>query len=95
MIILRKKPKSLFALLFISSLFVGAILPAIQAVDTLQIKGFDKGPSYKSVVPIKKASFVGYDDKTLLDDYAYLAAIPTAVFKDKYSDTIFSNPLLF
>ena len=95
MIILRKNPKCLIALLFISILFVGALLPAIQAVDTLQIKGFDKGPSYKSVVPIKKASFVGYDDKTLLDDYAYLAAIPTAVFKDKYSDKIFSNPLLF
>lgn len=55
--------------------------------------GFDKGPSYTSVVPLKKTTFINYDENSYLDDYAFLASIPTAVFKDK--ETLYSNPLLF
>ena len=93
--ITRKNPKSLFAISFVCILLIVSLLPITNAVDINLNKGFDKGPSYSPVVPIKKATLVAYDDKTILDDYAYLAAVPTAVFKDQNTNRIFSNPLLF
>jgi len=70
-----------------------AIVPIILAVNIDRIQGFDKGPSYKPVVPMKKVTFVNFDGESYLDDYAYLAAVPTAVFND--GDRLFSHPLLF
>ena len=70
-----------------------AIIPVAVADNVERIQGFNKGPSYKSVVPMKKTTFVNYDEETYLDDYAYLAALPTAVFSDE--DKLFSHPLLF
>ncbi len=70
-----------------------AVIPSTMAVDTDRIEGFDKGPSYKPVVPLKKTTFVNFDDETYLDDYAYLAAVPTSVFNG--GDKLFSHPLLF
>jgi len=55
--------------------------------------GFSKGVSYKPVVPLKKTTFVNYDETSFLDDYAYLAAVPTAVFPA--NSTLVSSPLLF
>ena len=55
--------------------------------------GFDKGLSYTNVVPIKKVTFIDYDDETYLDDFAYLAAVPTAVFNN--NDKLYSHPVLF
>jgi len=57
------------------------------------VKGFDKGPSYIPVVPLKKITFVNYDEQSYLDDYAYLASVPTAVFKN--DSQLYSHPLLF
>lgn len=56
-------------------------------------QGFDKGVSWKNVVPLKKVTFVNYDEESYLDDYAYLASVPSAVFYDQ--DKLYSNPLLF
>jgi len=70
-----------------------AFLPFVQATDLEQVTGFDKGPSYTSVVPLKKVTFVNFDENSFLDDYAYLAAVPTAVFK--HDNKLFSYPLLF
>jgi len=55
--------------------------------------GFDKGPSSLPVIPLKKATFIGFDKETLLDDYAYLACVPTAVFQN--DEKLYSHPLLF
>ena len=74
-------------------MIIAAILPTTLAVDVNRINGFDKGPSYTSVVPMEKVTFVNYDEESYLDDYAYLAAIPTSVFND--GDKLFSHPLLF
>ncbi|RLF36335.1 MAG: hypothetical protein DRN03_03810, partial [Thermoplasmata archaeon] len=60
-----------------------------------RFKGFDKGVSWKPVLPLKKVTFVNFDKDGYLDDYAYLAAIPTAVFYDKSGDRLISHPLLF
>ncbi|MCD6236802.1 MAG: hypothetical protein J7K13_02465, partial [Thermoplasmata archaeon] len=61
--------------------------------EGIQIKGFDRGVSWKPVVPLKKVTFVGFDEDGFLDDYAYLAAVPTSVFSD--GSRLFSYPLLF
>jgi len=55
--------------------------------------GFDKGPSSLPVVPLEKTTFIGFDKETLLDDYAYLACVPTAVFQN--DEKLYSHPLLF
>lgn len=52
----------------------------IQNVSAENVKGFDKGVSWASVVPLKKVTFVDFDENNYLDDYTYLASIPTAVF---------------
>jgi len=57
--------------------------------------GYKKGVSWAPVVPLKKVTFVNFDENSYLDDYAYLSAIPTAVFYDKEKDRLFSHPLLF
>ncbi|RLF50715.1 MAG: hypothetical protein DRN19_04040, partial [Thermoplasmata archaeon] len=57
-------------------------------------RGYDKGVSWKSVVPVRKVTFVNFDENSYLDDYAYLSAIPTAVFYDREKDRLFSHPLL-
>jgi hypothetical protein len=57
--------------------------------------GYTDGVSWKPVVPIKNAIFVNYDGETYIDDYAYLASVPAAVFYSKSMDQIYSSPLLF
>jgi hypothetical protein len=83
------------AVLIVAILLLGATLPIIQADELDYITGFDKGPSFANVVPMKKVTFVNFDKENLLDDYAYLAAVPTAVFKEQKGDRLFSQPLLF
>ncbi|EMR73554.1 hypothetical protein MBGDN05_00115, partial [Thermoplasmatales archaeon SCGC AB-539-N05] len=74
-------------------LLCSVMLPGISVKATVNVAGFDKGPSYKPVVPMKKVTFVNFDEESYLDDYAYLAAVPTSVFND--GNKLFSNPLLF
>ena len=86
--------KSYIALVIVGLLLAGVFLPATQSKTNIDnIKGFDKGPSYTSVVPLKKTTFVNFDKETLLDDYSYLAAIPTSVFT--YDGKLYSYPLLY
>ncbi|OYT61432.1 hypothetical protein B6U81_02960 [Thermoplasmatales archaeon ex4484_30] len=56
--------------------------------------GFE-GVSWKKVVPLNKVTLVQFDENSYVDDYAYIAAIPSAVFYDEKMDKIYSNPLLF
>ncbi len=58
------------------------------------ISGFD-GVSWNKVVPVKKTTFVKFDEKSFLDDFAYIASIPASVFYDKETNKIYSYPLLF
>ncbi|RLF51681.1 MAG: hypothetical protein DRN24_04540, partial [Thermoplasmata archaeon] len=91
--IIYKKTKILLPLMITCVFLTSAFLPFVQATDLEQVTGFDKGPSYTSVVPLKKVTFVNFDENSFLDDYAYLAAVPTAVFK--HDNKLFSYPLLF
>ncbi len=87
--------KKIVATIFITSLILGILGPIPNAIKIDNITGFDKGPSYTNVVPMEKVTFVNFDEETLIDDYAYLASVPTAVFKDQQKDRLFSHPLLF
>jgi len=79
---------------------VASIVPSAIAIDDSEIhkslikkSAFSKGVSWQPIVPMKKVAFVNFDKNSLLDDYAYLASIPAAVFSD--GETLFSHPLLF
>jgi len=88
--------KIVFSVSIIFVLFCSGILPTtIADTSSSGVKGFDRGVSWRPYVPLKRATFVNFDGETYLDDYAYLAAVPTAVFYDKDSDQIYTNPLLF
>lgn len=88
-----KISNNLIIISIVFALFSSVFLPVTLAVNVDYLRGFDRGPSYQSVVPLKKITMVNYDENSLLDDYAYLAAVPTAVFQD--NGRLFSNPLLF
>ena len=88
-----KKSKNLIALMLATLMIIGILIPVNEAASNTMPSGFDKGPSYSSVVPTKKVTFVNYDENEIFDDYAYLAAVPTSVFN--YDGTLVSNPLLF
>jgi len=86
---------NIFVAISIVCIMVGsAVLPSVLADNgSIHAQGFAKGVSWQPVVPLKKTTFVNFDEDSLIDDYAYLAAIPTAVFQDK--GRLFSFPLLF
>ncbi len=82
-----------FAIAMVLVLLVSGFISVAMASDIDRIEGFDKGPSYKPVVPMKRVTFVNFDENNYLDDYSYLASVPTSVFNE--GKKLFSNPLLF
>jgi len=90
----KDKKKIIFVLAITAIFAMGSLVPLTQAVDERnKTLGFDKGPSSLPVVATKETTLVNYDENSLLDDYAYLACVPTAVFK--HQDQFYSHPLLF
>ena len=79
-----------FIALAIATLF---LIPAISAQQQLPA-GF-KGVSWAKVVPIRKACLVKFDENSLVDDFAYMAAIPASTFYDTKTNRIYSYPVLF
>ncbi|RLF63387.1 MAG: hypothetical protein DRN33_04180, partial [Thermoplasmata archaeon] len=77
-------------------MLLSSALPAVTADSNIRenVKGYDKGVSWANVVPLKKVTFVNFDENSYLDDYAYLAAVPTTVFYDG-NGRLFSYPLLY
>lgn len=76
-------------------ILVTIIPPSLADIELSHHPGFNKGVSWMPLVPMKKVTFVKADDEHLLDDYAFLAAVPTTVFYDKNNQRIFSHPLLY
>ncbi|MCD6512755.1 MAG: hypothetical protein J7K61_04060 [Thermoplasmata archaeon] len=56
--------------------------------------GFE-GVSWSKVVPVRKATVVNFDEDSLVDDFAYMAAIPASTFYDDKTGRIYSYPVLF
>ncbi len=80
----KNKKNFLIAITIISMLLIGTYIPiTIADNENYKHKGFDKGPSSLPVVPLKKTTLVNFDENSYLDDYAYLASVPTAVFKEQ------------
>ncbi|MCI0497188.1 MAG: hypothetical protein L0Z54_02710, partial [Thermoplasmata archaeon] len=48
---------------------------------------------WKPIVPVSRATLVGYDPDSYDDDLCYLAALPTAVFAGR--DALYAAPLLY
>lgn len=82
--------KKILSLIFVLLLFAPSFAEEMKEIPS----GFE-GVSWSKVVPIKKACFVKFDENSLVDDFAYMAAIPSAVFYDEKSGKIYSYPLLF
>ena len=80
---------------FLGFLLIGTIPISIGMSSCWD--GFDKGISWKPVIPLKKATFVDFDMDTYLDDYSYLAAVPTSIFYSENANegSLFAHPLLF
>jgi hypothetical protein len=66
---------------------------SVEAKNRDKIIGFEKGIPWKPFKSLKKVTFVEFDKYSYIDDYAYLASIPSSVFND--GNTIYTNPLLF
>ena len=82
--------------IFAMGIFILILISSVPLISskTITTEGF-KGVSWKEVVPIKKVTFVGFDEESILDDYSFLASIPANVFYDEKSGKIISNPLLY
>ena len=91
---MMKNNKKAYMAIFITMLFLlSAIVPTALSKNATSTKGFDKGPSYLPVVPIQKTTMVQFDKESYLDDYSYLAAVPTTIFREE--GKLYSNPLIF
>ncbi len=88
-----EKIKKVMILLTVCLFLTSVFSPFVSSEKIQKDPGFMKGPSYTNVQPLKKATFVNFDKESYLDDYAYLASVPTSVFKK--DNTLYSNPLLF
>jgi LPXTG-motif cell wall-anchored protein len=88
--------KLFFTILCICITINGTIIPTVFAdPQPLSPNAFEKGVSWQPMIPLKRTTFVNFDPTSFLDDYSYLASVPTAVFYNAEQKCIFSNPLLF
>jgi len=86
--------KPFMAVAIVLVMLFSAIIPSVIADNEhIKDKGFAKGIPWQPFKPLKKVTFVNFDKNSMLDDYAYLASIPAAVFSN--GGTLFSSPLLF
>jgi hypothetical protein len=86
----------IFAVLFVYVLMGSSFFsPVLAASQNSYGSGFSKGVSWEPYIPLKRTTFVQYDENSFLDDFAYLAAVPTSVFYDKNDQKVFASPLLY
>ncbi len=86
----------ILTVLIICTLIGSSFIPSILAASQNSYgKSFAKGVSWEPYLPLKRATFVQFDDHSFLDDYSYLAAVPTSVFYDKNNNQVFASPLLY
>lgn len=79
-----------------SSISAGEIhtAPSKRAImDERAPVGFS-GLSWKPVVPLNKVTMVGNDNTSYMDEYGYLASVPSSVFHVSGQDVLYSNPVL-
>ena len=85
----------------ISSFIVLAMLatvtiqPALADSSSTNVSPFEDGVTWMPFSPLKQTTFVKMDTESIVDDLAYLAAIPTTVFLDQDNECLYTSPLLF
>jgi hypothetical protein len=86
----------ILAILFIYMMMGSPFLSSgLAASQNSYGNGFAKGVAWEPYIPLKRTTFVQFDGNSLLDDYAYLAAVPTSIFYSKNNNQIFASPLLY
>jgi len=89
---------SIIALLIVFVLFalplIGPMGTAVAGKNKLGGYGFD-GVGYRDTVMSEKVTFIQYDPDSILDDYAYVAAVPASVFYSPSNDKMVANPIMF
>ena len=88
----NKTTRSLIFITIIVSLLTTSIIPASAAQPPAAT---NYGITWQPYIPLKKVTLVNQDNTSLVDDYAYLAAVPTAIFNDPHTHTLYTHPLLF
>ncbi|MEM0493528.1 MAG: hypothetical protein QXS02_06225, partial [Candidatus Thermoplasmatota archaeon] len=76
-------------------LISSAIIPSVNADDKNNSTGFDRGVSWAPIIPMKRLTFIGHDEDSMIDDLSYLSSVPSSVFYDDKNKIIYTNPLLF
>ena len=74
-----------------------SVLIFLSMLSMAYIEGNDVGRDVKAsgeeFIPVKKVTFVKFDENSYMDDYAYLAAIPASIFR--HDGKTYAYPLLF
>ncbi|MEF8847642.1 MAG: hypothetical protein V5A68_00720, partial [Candidatus Thermoplasmatota archaeon] len=89
----KMKNKNIFTILIATILLSTTFIPIITSEQPRKIDGYEKGASYTNIKPLKKTTLIQYNEQKLIDDYAYLASVPTSIYK--HGNLLYSNPLLF
>ena len=82
---------------FLSLLFVATSFSVM--IPTSEVGGANDDPTgdeavaWQELAPFSAATLVAMDKESYVDDFAYLAAVPTAVFAE--GDKLYSSPVLF
>ncbi|MFO7676992.1 MAG: hypothetical protein R6V50_01210, partial [Thermoplasmatota archaeon] len=91
---MKRKNSKTIKIISIVLIILFIIVNTLPVIAQNQITPFQKGISNKPFIPTKQVTFIGHDSASLLDDYAYLAALPTSLFLDN-NDVLYAHPLLF
>lgn len=94
---IKKNIHVMYATVIILILLISSVIAPSALADNKNIgeKGFNRGVSWAPIVPMKRLTFIGYDDDSIIDDLAYLSSVPSSVFYDNENKILYNNPLLF
>jgi len=90
-----RRSRSVIAAVLLSFLVLSAYPLTISGDGAQALPGGSKGISYSPTVPVDKATLINMDRQGILDDYAYIAAVPASVFNTGASDRTVASPVLF
>ncbi|MEA2053984.1 MAG: hypothetical protein U9O96_02535 [Candidatus Thermoplasmatota archaeon] len=85
----------LISIFVVMMMILTPLLSLSYGGDVRELPSGFKGVTWKKVVPLNKVTLVKFDENSYIDDFAYMAAIPSSVFYDEKTDKVYSNPLLF
>jgi len=84
----------LAVLVMVMATFIGCLQDA-KAEINVNLQPVPQAATWAPLIPMKNVFVVRYDPESYVDDYAYMAAVPTAVFYDKDNRVVYGAPLLY